>query len=641
VKLALWITYKKVREYMWFDTETDRDFVNFGVVADLAAEMIIESKDHPLSIGISGSWGIGKSSMLKLIQAKLKESSTEKPWIFITFNAWLYQGYDDARAALLEVIFKELTHKAGSDNALVAKAKELGMRVNYLRLLGIGMDVVGTLTTGVPLGTLGKAGKAIFDSYADGDISDEDIAATVEGVKENTDVVKDILKPQERKTPSETIHEIRNEFKKLLKDLNAHLVVFVDDLDRCLPPTVIGTLEAMRLFLFMERTAFVIAADDRMIKEAVRIHFKEARFEDQIVTNYFDKLVNVPLRVPPLGVNEVRAYIMLLFIEKANLDQDAQDGVRSEVLKRLANSWKGEAVTADFVINLVPECQDALKEDLRIADRLARIMTTAIRIQGNPRLVKRFLNTLVIRKRLAKAQGITVPDEILAKILLFERCASEAAFKDLMEIVHQSEEGKSVRLAGIETAARKRNKDDNKIIDLPASWESEGSFILDWLDLDPMLGDIDLRGAFHVGRESLPIVSSKDRLSQDAKAVIETLVALKAADASPKLLAQIRALRPEDRAVVTEKLIDIAARENSWGTPSILRALIAMGDTDTQQATRIAAFLGDRPSEELGPDLLLRLKSHSWAETAFATWRKKTGLSPQMRKALELGDGKR
>lgn len=626
---------------MWFDTETDRDFVNFGVVADLAAEMIIESKSHPLSIGISGSWGIGKSSMLKLIQARLKESSSDKPWIFVTFNAWLYQGYDDARAALLEVIFKELMHKAASNETLFVKAKKLGRQVNYLRLLGIGMDVVGTLTTGVPLGSVGKAGKAIFDSYADGDIADEDLAATVDGIKKNVDSTKDIIKPQERKTPSETIHEIRKDFQNLLKELDANLVVFVDDLDRCLPPTVIGTLEAMRLFLFMERTAFVIAADDRMIKEAMRIHFKEARLDDQIVTNYFDKLVNVPLRVPPLGVNEVRAYIMLLFIEKANLDSAEQERVRSEVLTRLANSWKGEAVTAEFVTNLLPGCQDSLKETLLIADRLAKIMTTATRIQGNPRLVKRFLNTLIIRKRLAKVQGITVPDEILAKILLFERCASEASFKDLMEMVHQSDEGKSSKLANIEIAARKRKKDDDKIDDLPTSWESEGSFILDWLDLDPILGDIDLRGAFHVGRESLPIVSSKDRLSQDAKAALDELLALKSADASKGLRDKIKALRPEDRTVVAEKLIEVAARETKWGTPPILRALIAIGDTDTQQATRISNFLAGRPSEELGPDLVMRLKSYIWAEPTLSTWRRRTDLSSQTRGALDLKDASR
>ena len=43
------------------------------------------------------------------------------------------------------------------------------------------------------------------------------------------------------------------------------LVVLIDDLDRCLPPTTISTLEAIRLFFFLDNTAFVIAADDAMI----------------------------------------------------------------------------------------------------------------------------------------------------------------------------------------------------------------------------------------------------------------------------------------------------------------------------------------------------------------------------------------
>ena len=101
--------------------------------------------------------------------------------------------------------------------------------------------------------------------------------------------LNDHIKPnKEPETPPQAIHAFREHFKKILKELDVTLVVFVDDLDRCLPPTVIGTLEAMRLFLFMDRTAFVIAADDKMIKEAVRIHFKEARLDDDLVVSYFD-----------------------------------------------------------------------------------------------------------------------------------------------------------------------------------------------------------------------------------------------------------------------------------------------------------------------------------------------------------------
>ena len=56
--------------------------------------------------------------------------------------------------------------------------------------------------------------------------------------------------------------------------MGVKLIVLIDDLDRCLPPTTISTLEAIRLFLFLQNTAFVIAADDTMIKHSVRSHFE-------------------------------------------------------------------------------------------------------------------------------------------------------------------------------------------------------------------------------------------------------------------------------------------------------------------------------------------------------------------------------
>ncbi|WP_262260379.1 KAP family NTPase, partial [Escherichia coli] len=61
-------------------------------------------------IGIFGNWGAGKSSLLKLIEQKLEQD--DKDWIVINFDSWLYQGYDDTRGALLEVIATELTKAA-------------------------------------------------------------------------------------------------------------------------------------------------------------------------------------------------------------------------------------------------------------------------------------------------------------------------------------------------------------------------------------------------------------------------------------------------------------------------------------------------------------------------------------------------
>lgn len=56
---------------MWADNETDRDFLNFTGVADTVAEINVQAGCKPISIGVSGAWGVGKSSMIRLIRRGL------------------------------------------------------------------------------------------------------------------------------------------------------------------------------------------------------------------------------------------------------------------------------------------------------------------------------------------------------------------------------------------------------------------------------------------------------------------------------------------------------------------------------------------------------------------------------------------
>ena len=81
---------------------------DFAGVAETVAELIKQSKARPISIGIAGAWGVGKSSMIRLVQGELERRDADKRVLFVNFNAWLYQGYDDARAALMDVIGEAL-----------------------------------------------------------------------------------------------------------------------------------------------------------------------------------------------------------------------------------------------------------------------------------------------------------------------------------------------------------------------------------------------------------------------------------------------------------------------------------------------------------------------------------------------------
>jgi predicted KAP-like P-loop ATPase len=274
-------------------------------------------------MGVSGGWGVGKSSMLSLISNALR-SRDGSPYIFVEFNAWLYQGYDDARAALMDVIARKLIEHAEQSETGIDKAKGFLRKVNWLRMAGMAAGAAASLAVGILpaglIGTVWSAGKSLLD----GSITKEDVKRVSEAGKKVTDEVSTILAPAEDTSPPQQIQDLRDHFQSTLEEMGVTLIVLIDDLDRCLPSTSIATLEAVRLFLFLPNTAFIIAADDRMIRQAVRVHFQGTDLNDDLVTNYFDKLVQVPLRVPPLGTQDVRAYLMMLFVENSEVDPFVQ-----------------------------------------------------------------------------------------------------------------------------------------------------------------------------------------------------------------------------------------------------------------------------------------------------------------------------
>src|SRR4029077_5174167 len=117
---------------------------------------------------------------------------------------------------------------------------------------------------------------------------------------------KEILKPKsETSNVPKEIEGFRKAFDELLKKAGIdQLVVLIDDLDGCLPDTAIETLEALRLFVFTSRTAFVVAADEAMIEYAVRKHFPhlpDTTGPQTYPKPHLEKLIQVPFRIPALG----------------------------------------------------------------------------------------------------------------------------------------------------------------------------------------------------------------------------------------------------------------------------------------------------------------------------------------------------
>jgi predicted KAP-like P-loop ATPase len=610
---------------MWPDSETDRDLLNFEGVADTIAEMIERAQGKPVSIGVSGAWGVGKSSMIKLTEAALRRTQDEpSKYLFVEFNAWLYQGFDDARAALMDVIADALAEEAAKRQNGVDKAKEFLGRVKWLRLFKLLAVPAASLALGLPpMGLPGEIAATVAD-MTDGDIDQTDLAEAGAAAGAVASASTALLNPMTVSSPPKEIQALRNSFEKALEEVGVTLVVLIDDLDRCLPETTISTLEAIRLFLFLKNTAFVIAADDNMIKHAVRRHF-EGVDDETLVTNYFDKLIQIPIRVPALGTQEVRAYLMMLFIDNSDLSYEQKDVLRTRIASQLRESWRGKRVDRNFVTNLGIELSASLVARLDTAERLAPLMTTSPQISGNPRLIKRFLNALSIRMAISSAQGVGVDEAVLIKLLLFERLAPKTAYSALTSAVNAEADGVPRLLADWEIAASADDK-----FDLPPDWENP--FVREWLALSPPLGSEDLRGALYVGREQAPLITGADRLSSEASELLGAM--LESPEEAHILRAQLQALTRPELAILMERLIARARQEQRWGAPPILEACITVTEADPAQGPALAGFLLDRPGRQIEPSIVPKIAQYSWAKDVFTGWEQDSTVSGPTKKAI-------
>ncbi|MXV07697.1 MULTISPECIES: KAP family P-loop NTPase fold protein [unclassified Xanthomonas] len=611
---------------MWADNETERDFLNFSGVADTIAEIIAQAQGKPISIGVSGQWGRGKSSLIKLTRASLtgrSKKSGDRDFVFVEFNAWLYQGYDDARAALMDVVAEKLQEEAEKRGKGKSKVLEFIKRIKWFRAAKLVTGDAIALALGLaPTGVLGGLLRTA-KGMADG-VSQKEFEKGKEQAKAAADEAGFLLGAKPDDSPPKEIQALRDSFEEALEELGITLVVLIDDLDRCLPPTTISTLEAIRLFLFLKNTAFVIAADDGMIKHAVRKHF-EGLEDDTLITNYFDKLIQVPIRVPALGTQEVRAYMMMLFVDNSELEASVKEIIHQKVGERLRQSWLGKRVDRAFIQSLEIDLPPSLLGQLDTADRLAPLMLAASDISGNPRLIKRFLNALSIRMTISKAQGVGVDEAVLAKLLLFERLGDPKAYAQLIASVSSHDSGHPTILAEWEEKAA-----SGGAVELAAPWQ--GSFVQEWLTLPPALAKEDLRGALYVGREHAPLIMPEDRLSSDAADVLTGLLA--SPDMAGALKPRLAAISRPEIAIMMDRLLDRARQEQQWGVPEILEACLIVGEHDPAQGLRLASFLRDRPIAQIQASIVPKVDGQPWADSLFDHWLRQ-GVGGPAKKAIQ------
>ena len=397
---------------MWPDKETEIDYLNFGYMVDLIADIATNRELSPSTIGLYGDWGSGKSSLMKLVQKEIEEKypKNEKKKdtvknLCIEFNGWLFEGYEDTKTSLCGAILDALADKKRFSKEVTDYAKELIKKIDINKILGKGV----------------KYGLDLFLSGGIGILTDLSLSSLLSTIKSNAGEVqaKDIeeilsMLKKNDKTRTE-IKNFRNEFKDLLKKSKVeNVVVFIDELDRCLPDTVLEVFEAMRLFLFVEGMSFVIGADERLIQYSIKSKYKEVPGNNlDIGKEYLEKVIQYPLYIPQLTRAEVNQYLACLLLKQTLSDEKFK-----EILGIVYTLTPDQDLSMDLISDKAPDLTENCKQEMALARQISSVLAPSI--NGNPRQCKRFLNTLYMRLKLAEARNVILDKNILAKLMLAE-----------------------------------------------------------------------------------------------------------------------------------------------------------------------------------------------------------------------------
>lgn len=491
---------------MWADNETNIDLLGFKVHSDLIVNVVTDETVLPVVMGIFGDWGGGKSSVLRMVKEEFEDENLYKDVLCLYFNGWAFEGYEDAKSALLKSILIQIGENKRFGPAAKSFVVGLLKKVNIMEFAKLGVRHVGIpLAAGAVTGGAATLPMLLASLFSFGQQKQPNNEKKECSTNDNSiDWVKLIEEAPERQDILE-VRKFREEFAELLKNSKIrNLLVIIDDLDRCLPERIIETLEAIKLFVAVPNTAFIIGADQRIVRHAISTRYVRQQLgkdatntadEISLENDYLEKLIQIPYTLPRLSPTEIESYINLLHCQlylTAEAFERLVEQIKSKRVEMLYKSY-GEAE----IIATIPgaKISDELVTALSWSKTVAPILTDGLK--GNPRQIKRMLNAMVLRQRLANSAKLKILPDVLAKLMVLEY-VNEDQFKKLNTL--QSAEN------GFPTIIKKLELDSLNIIndeeiDDKIRKEWENPVLKRWLEMHPPLRDIDLRDYFWLARD--------------------------------------------------------------------------------------------------------------------------------------------
>lgn len=471
---------------MWADNIAKQDLLGYQVHADLLQKIILDDDMLPISIGVFGNWGSGKSTLMYLLQKGIEQwkpstssasSSSKSKVLQICFNSWQFESYDSTKLTMIDTILDAIQSDINDNKDFFEKADDFFARIKYLK--------AGILI-------LKKAYENLTPQIIKKWMPSEEELDKITGKDEYKKLVDEVSEGN----TSKVIETFRKIFEGLIEDAGYKaVVVYIDDLDRCDPKRIIECLEAVKLFVNVERTAFIIGADERIIEYAIKLHYPIEQDKEEIsspFSDYLEKLIQLPYKLPKLSDNEQETYITLLLckqhltstdFEKVFMQyldfrkRDKHSKFNIEDLKTLNSEVNFTSI--EYMLPIVPLMKQFLN--------------------GNPRQLKRFLNTLYVRRELAIVAGFdNICPDVLVKLMVLEyNTLFNTRFEELYRI--QKQNG---GILPIEDAEREALSETG--IQAPQwkdNWSSD--YLKRWLASQPSLKDINLQDYFWVARDAL------------------------------------------------------------------------------------------------------------------------------------------
>lgn len=297
-----------------------------------ALAQFVSNCQTPMTVGIQGEWGSGKTSLMNMVRNQLLPSdpseASRTPIRLYTFETWQYGaiGSDELLGLrLMSSVVSKIISEADEKNGVLARAAS--------RVRGATAGVMKAFAAGV-------VNKATMDMIDGGTL----IGSLDAWSGPSSSVTE--------------LEQLKNDFRSVIEEVvrpskrgGGRVVVMVDDLDRIRPGSAIELLEVLKNFMDVPGCVFIVACD----YEVVRLGVKEKLgIEDEVkVRAFFDKIIQVPFQMP------VAAYRI-------------------------------EGLLTDFVNERLPmkSTPSPLDDKGEVADMIARATGT------NPRAFKRFLNSL-------------------------------------------------------------------------------------------------------------------------------------------------------------------------------------------------------------------------------------------------------